>query len=601
MRILLFLILLQSSFGFGQNAPVLNVNWNGNYIQLSGVFPQTISEVTIKLTSNRNDSISKITTISKFHPEPNKVLPKPLLNREIWYPVADLRMNVGMVAELTLNEQPKLWSLNNHFHKQIFPNQQIITVEGNQLEDWENSLYVEPSTVSIKQFSYVQTMPVIAGRLNFLIEPLSENWFGIAEISYLENSQQKIIKHAINLTKAVKEVVNKPIYDKYRKAFVNCVEYIIKSQNRNPNSPVYGSLNIFYDVEAQTYRSNYWLWGSGPAVKVLLEAAKMKELSCSKSGEELTQIADEIGQATLLSRMMDKQHPVYGVPISRWRRDYNIPDFGYQLCYATSDANFLSGWAWLPLYEATKKAEYLDAAKLLATTTDTLMKKYGIIPQDFYYKENAFSLHTIDESGFGTEGLSKLYEVTKNPYYKELTDRYMQEHLKKMSRPDGIWERGWHQKTGIQPTIKMTRGLGWAMEGLLASHRANPEGGYLVMAKKMADKMCVWQTDKGYWVFIADGDVKKVGIGEKGTALWSYLMYKLYHETKDKKYLTTARKALNWCVENQYQGTDIQAQGGIVGLTSHSAVGATFRPWFPVICTYTSAFFALALLEEMQL
>jgi uncharacterized protein YyaL (SSP411 family) len=298
---------------------------------------------------------------------------------------------------------------------------------------------------------------------------------------------------------------------------------------------------------------------------------------------------------------MDVAHPMFGVPLSRWRRDIILPDFGYQQCYSTSDANFFSGWAWISLYTETGNKKYLDAAKLLAETTDQLMTQYGLIPQDYYVDEQKFSEHTIDESGFGSEGIANLYAITKDPKYFKMTEQYIQEHLKKLSRSDGLWERGWHQKTGVQPTIKMTRGLGWAMEGLLAAHRNNPKGPYLDLAKKMADRMQAWQKPDGHWTFITDEPLEKVGISEKGTALWSYLLYQLYAASGEKKYVAMARKSLTWCIKNQYQGADRQAYGGIVGKTIHSAVGAAFRPWFPITCAYTSAFFSLAIMEELKL
>lgn len=592
---------LTCTAGFSQNTPLISTSHHGDNFELVGTFPMSIKEVTLKLSSSRNQKISKITDVSSLHPEPNTVLPSPLPNKDIWYPVVDLRLSAGTKVEVILNQQPSKWAWNYHFYKDIHPNSQTLSIDPNQVEDWENSLYVEPATVAIKEFYYLQTISVIAGQLRYQIKPLGESWTGMAHISYVENKVKKSFQLPIHYQKSDVKLSKIKAHSPYEKAFVNCVEYILRTQNKNPNSPMYGSLNLFYDLEAQTYRSNYWLWGTGPAIKTLLEAAKLKQYTFSKNGQELIRTADEIGQSGLASRIMDPTHPVYGVPISRWRRDLILPDLGYQFCYATSDANFLSGWGWLPLYEATKNPIYLNAAKLLAATTDTLMKKYGLIPQDFYFDENKFSEHTIDESGFGTEGLSKLYEITKDPYYRNLTDRYMMEHLKKMSRPDGLWERGWHQKTGVQPTIKMTRGLGWAMEGLLASHRSNPKGPYLDMAKKMADKMLSWQAQKGYWNFITDEPLEKVGFSEKGTALWSYLLYQLYQNTKEKKYLMAGRKALNWCIENQYEGPDLQAKGGIIGLTIHSNVGAAFRPWYPTTCTYTSAFFALALLQEIKL
>lgn len=448
-------------------------------------------------------------------------------------------------------------------------------------------------------------MPLVNGQFRYNIEPLSETWSGNINVSYLKNNKTETRTQKIDFTKNT-SVYIKPKTDdlspkNVKLALKNALEYIIRSQNHNPASPTYGSLNLFYDIEAQTYRSSHWIWGAGPAIKALLEATKIQGLKLSKNKTELINTADAIGQNGLSLRIMDTQHPVYGVPISRWRRDIILPDFGFQHCVATSDANFLSGWGWLPLYQMTGKKEYLEAAKLLAATTDTLMNKYGLIPQDYYIDEHKFSEHTIDESGFGTEGLAELYAVTKDPYYQKMTDRYMQDYIKKLSRADGLWERGWHRKTGVQTTIKMTRGLGWAMEGLLATHRAVPTGEYLTLAKKMADQMILWQKKEGCWAFIADENIEKSGISEKGTALWSYLLYQTYKATLDKKYLNAARKALTWCINNQYDGPDLEAKGGIVGITLHSAVGAAFRPWYPVTCVYTSAFFSLALMEELKM
>ncbi len=601
----LFLLLILATASLGQNDIKLAVIAKTSEIEIRGNFPAKVKEITVKIRSERNSKMTKITDISALHPEPNTVIPSPRPNKEIWYPVVDIKLQAETTAMVQFNEKPTLWAWNQHFHKAILPNEQTLDIPPHLLEDWENSLYVEPATVKPEAFWFLQKVPLINGQLRYTMQPLSETWIGNIEITYSINAKTETISQPINFTKASKAFQKPKANDlstqNIKLALSNSLEYLLRSQNHNPASPTYGSLNLFYDIEAQTYRSSYWIWGSGPPIKALLEATKISGLNLSSNNSELINTADEIGQNGLALRIMDPKHPVYGVPISRWRRDLILPDYGYQHCVATSDANFLAGWCWLPLYQYTGKKEYLEATKLLVTTTDTLMKKYGLIPQDYYIDENKFSEHTIDESGFGTEGIAELFAVTKDPYYQKLAEQYMQEHLKKLSRPDGLWERGWHQKTGVQPTIKMTRGLGWAMEGLLATHRAAPDGPYLALAKKMADQMITMQTKEGCWAFIADESIQKAGISEKGTALWSYLFYQLYQATTEQKYLTAARKALGWCINNQYDGPDLQAKGGIVGITLHSAVGAAFRPWYPVTCAYTSAFFSLALMEELQL
>jgi rhamnogalacturonyl hydrolase YesR len=601
----LYFLMYLSLESIGQTNNEISVFSIENKIELRATFSTDIKKVYVKIKSDRNNRITKITDISPKNPDPSTVVPSPRPNKEIWYPVVDLRLQNGVKPVVQLNEKPTLWAWNQHFHKTIYPNEQILYLAPHLLEDWENSLYVEPATVKVQDFYFLQEVPLINGQFRYNIEPLSETWSGTVEVSYLQNSKTETRTQKIDFTKKL-SVFTKPKTDdlsskNVKLSLKNALEYIIRSQNHNPASPTYGSLNLFYDIEAQTYRSSHWIWGAGPAIKALLEATKIQDLNLSKNTTELINIADAIGQNGLSLRIMDTKHPVYGVPISRWRRDIILPDFGYQHCVATSDANFLSGWGWLPLYNFTGKKEYLDAAKLLAATTDTLMKKYGLIPQDFYIDENKFSEHTIDESGFGTEGLAELFAVTKDPYYQKMTDRYMKEHIKKLSRADGLWERGWHKKTGVQTSIKMTRGLGWAMEGLLATHRAVPTGEYLTLAKKMADQMLLWQKKEGCWAFIADETIEKAGASEKGTALWSYLLYQTYKASSDKKYLNAARKALTWCINNQYDGPDLQAKGGLVGVNLHSAVGAAFRPWYPVTCAYSAAFFSLALMEELKL
>lgn len=602
---LLVLLMYLSLESVGQKNTEISVFSTDSQIELRGTFPRDIKKVYVKIKSDRNNRITKITDISPKNPDPSTVVPSPRPNKEIWYPVVDLRLQNGVKPVVQLNEKPTLWAWNQHFHKTIYPNEQILYLAPHLLEDWENSLYVEPATVKVQDFYFLQEVPLINGQFSYFIEPLSETWSGEVEISYDQNFNNESISKKIRFDKNKHDFKKPNLNDLSRKnlkiALSNTLEYLIKSQNQNPNSPTFGSLNLFYDLDAQTYRSSYWIWGAGPAIKAILEATKIQGLSLSQNNAELIQTADKVGQNSLSLRILDPKHPVFGVPISRWRRDIILPDFGYQHCVATSDANFLSGWGWLPLYQFTGKKEYLDAAKLLAATTDTLMKKYGLIPQDFYVDENKFSEHTIDESGFGTEGLGALYTQTQDPYYKILTERYMLEHLKKLNREDGLWERGWHKKTGVQTTIKMTRGLGWAMEGLLATHKIAQQGPYLNLAKKMADKMLTWQTNEGCWAFISDESIAKVGISDKGTALWTYLLYDLYKVSSDKKYLLAARKALIWCINNQYIGADIQSRGGIVGENLHSAVGAAFRPWYPVTCVYSTAFFSLALMEELRL
>ena len=196
--------------------------------------------------------------------------------------------------------------------------------------------------------------------------------------------------------------------------------------------------------------------------------------------------------------------------------------------------------------------------------------------------------------------MAALYEVTKDERTREISELYMSRLLPKFQRPDGLWERSYNFDTKTaSPTRHHTRGQGWAMEGLVSSAKMRPEGKYKELAERMAEQMMKWQHESGYWTYLFSKPVSKVGISEKGTALWSLLFYRLYAITENPAHLKTARKALEWCMDNQYAGNDPDAYGSLVGITPQS--GVTYRNWFPLSCTYTSGFFGLAALEELKI
>lgn len=572
-------------------------------IEIAQTLPLPVREVELRFRSVRNTVISRITDISPNHPAPETVLPSPKPDKEVWYPVVDLELNPGMVGVLRWQSAPRRVAVNHHFHGQTKTGQSEMTVAATMLESWENTVYCEPA-VTLEDFYLTTRVQVINGCLKYAVRPLCEQWSGsVAMVDANSGKEVVIARLAPNPPVTAAAASQSGITltrESLEQSLLASVNYLVRSQNRNPSSPTFGGLYLFYDLDARTYRSSYWIWGAGPAVSALLEAEKLPSVAQHFPAGQLSQRADEIGRSGLALRIMDTNHPAYGMPISRWRRAINLP-FGFEQCAAPSDALFLAGWAWIPLYRATGNPEYLRAAELLAASTARLMRDYELVPQDYYVDRHEWSEHTIDESGFGVEGLAALYQCTGDRRYQKQADDYMKQHLAKLARPDGLWERGWNRRTGVMPTIRMTRGLGWAMEGLLAAHEAMPEGGYLAHAKRLADRMAKWQRPDGSWVFIADQPVERHGISEKGTALWSLLYYRLYHATGDAKHLAVARRALSWCVANQYRGADLEARGGIVGMTEHSAVGAGHRAWFKVSCAYTTGFVALAAIEELRI
>ncbi len=568
----------------------------GKVLEIKATMPAGITEVEIRIESDRNQRISKISDVSKLNPTAASAAPAS--EREIFYPVVDLALQPGMEGVITFSSAPATCYINQNFHKAAVAAAARTVVPGDRLCYWENAVFVAPASAAVREFHLRFRAPVTHGRLDRPIALLSEQWTG------------RISLHTMDGRELGATVVTQPVLsprgapagellsaDRLRESVVESVGYILRSQERNPASPVVGGLNLFYDHDASTYRSNYWIWGWGPAVRMLLEADRVPEVARRFEPGLLPRVADEIGQASLRFIVMDPTHPARGVPVSRWNRNLGFAT-GYEERVSVADAQFLAGWAWLPLYRSNGNQAYLDSAKTLADATERLTAEFGLIRQDYYEEPKKWAEHILDESGFAMEGSAELYATTHDPRHREIGHTYFERVRLKLERPDGTWNRGWSQETGIMPAVFITKGMGWAMEGLLAAHRALPGEGYLERAQKMAEHLLRWQKPDGSWAFNADKPAAEVGVGEKGTALWSLLFYRLHRETKDPRHLHAAQQALKWCVANQYFGSDVEARGAILGSATDAAVG--YRQWFQVSCTYTSAFFALAAMEELQ-
>lgn len=74
--------------------------------------------------------------------------------------------------------------------------------------------------------------------------------------------------------------------------------------------------------------------------------------------------------------------------------------------------------------------------------------------------------------------------------------------MKVFQREDGLWHRAydWTKNKRVE-TIKMTRGLGWTMEGLLAMNRMYPDTIYLDYAVKTSRELTKETESQWFLVF----------------------------------------------------------------------------------------------------
>ena len=585
------------------------------YLLIEGTGENDGKELYLELCSDRNHKISKVSDISEYDTTCNEEArdsSKQLVNQdnevtegnyEIWYPVADLRLDHSMEGVFTMEGEGKC-SLNRAFSAQIKADDSEITVPASALEQWENILMTEGDLIC-KGFSVRKRLDVSDGRICVKIKLLSSSWSGRVRLLEKSGGVFKLLREntvsSENEISAGKRSLT-PLWeqDTLTSALKATVDYILRNQIKKEDSIFDKGLYLFYDHDARTFRQPSWIWTWGTAVHLLLEADKIDSLRAEYEPGQLLQAAKDIGEASLrFQKTHDANHPAYGLVTCRIDYDSRLKG-GYMEFLSPPDSLFLAGWGWIPLYQATKDTKYLEASRLLVRETGRILKlNTDIIEQDYMIPAEEWKDWILDEAGFGMKGIAGLYACDPNPEWKEIGKVYIEQNLATFERQDGLWDRMWTRSTAtLTKTEYHTRGAGWAMEGLLSSWELLKETQYLDKAAKMADCMIKFQNKDGSWSFEFDKKPEVYGRSEKGTAYWAGLLYRLYEARTQPRYLEAARKALNWCVENQYLGDDGDGYGGIIGRTPHS--GVVYRKFFDLSCTYTSAFFGEALIMEMQ-
>ncbi len=583
------------------NIPILE-NWK-SYDSLRAI-----------IVSDRNQDIPLFTDLPENTPEWYS-LPGIEGTKEIWFPMIDLQLDHDMKLVLNLegftSGDTACW--NGNIVNDCRPIQRRMIYDEN-LEYWENQLFVISKNARITSVEILQD--ISKNSTSFKIHPLSKHWSGTIQIEGLKLKKwTPLADTSITISPQPLKQENPGNLDRSQvdKALLSTVNFLRSSQNTNPLSPYYGGLYLIYDVNNLAFRRSDWVWAYGPSIKLLVEASKVPSINHQLGHENVMTSARLLAESSLRFQINNPEHPANGLTICRYDPRLDTPHGAEGYC-SPADSYFLAGWGWMPYYQATGDKRFLDAGIFMTEEMERILTYDEIVEQDYLLKINKWKNWTMDESGFGMKGAEGVYLATQNEYHQAIGRNYISGLLKHLEREDGLWDRTWHRNSASRAdngwpvnkpkgtpqlieTKYSTRGLGWAMIGLLASHGMMPDEGYLDKAIRMAEHLMANQQQDGYWSFLfKGGDENEISV--KGTTLWSLLFYELYSYTGDPRHLATARKALQWCISQQERDVNSPIFGGITETNRES--GVVYCRWHEVVCTYSMAWFGLALIEELK-
>ncbi|WP_010203993.1 hypothetical protein [Salinibacterium sp. PAMC 21357] len=599
-------------------------------VRVDGLTGEEVVVVTIR--SDRNQRVTRDSDVSPLTPQSQRGVEKANFSlvwaeaastqtRDLFYPAIDLDLGACSTKPVALIRTPgaHLHTVNSWRTTGFIEadSSGLSRVPASELEHWENwvlAIGAQESEFGDQEFALEFRPAIDDGQVTLTVPWLGKAWAGSIEVSVREPLEGRIVlesKHGISAVNArgpypqalatdigavQRKISNEP--SELETDLALCLDFIEASENTSPDSRFSGGLFLFYDLDGRMWRTPNWTWTWSPAIKVLLEAPDVAP-SLRGARERYAALANRLGELTLDIFIDGEEHPAADTAIARWDP---LPhtNRGSEKFASLADALFLGGWGWSSLHDATGDPRYAEALARLARAATRQIETYGVVQQDWLFERERWLERILDEAGFGTEGLAEHYRITGDPQVLDLIRGYMDPLIERLGRDDGLWDRFFYvDADAVTESESMTRGLGWAMEGLLACHRATRDERYLDLAKKMAEHMMKWQREDGAWTFQFDRDLADVGFSDKGTPLWSVLMYRLHSETGEDRHLESARAAAAWSRSRLRRDEKDEAMGGIVGIGPQS--GIAYRHWFRQACTYSSAFTAQAIIYELSL
>lgn len=367
--------------------------------------------------------------------------------------------------------------------------------------------------------------------------------------------------------------------------------FLQRARNSFKSSRFHGTFFTAYALDDHAFHLNSWIWCSAVVTKALIEEHQRR------GDRHWLDWAEQTGQA--LTRFQRTEGEEAGGIMVRWDFWSDSP-IGIVPWLAPNDSAIIGSYALLPLYQATGDVKYLNAAIKIGEW----IRRRGMTEDGQLYVGYRADLGIWDKSwlyvdaGFTGTLFEGLYLITDEARWKEALKLFIDDFIQRFWCEEGCFYRTWYAAREMDRNI-FARGQGWALDGLISAYRVLKQGKYLQKIVACADYLVEHQNANGSWNYMLN--IEDSGECNKGTPVIAYHLLRLSELIPEAtRYVSSARKALEWCEEHQYRGPDQFAVGGIHARNVEGCIVAF--PNTDTIFTYGVAYYLLALnkLDEIE-
>lgn len=491
------------------------------------------------------------------------------------------------------------WKLNGRFSPAGGAQREEVAIPLAELEAGENLLHLRGENLRVPEM-YFRRRAAPGERVSETLRTIPANWAGrVAQWERAAGAEARQVSERAVAAAPLAHRANEwperwwEQRARLREAALAVGRNLLNNRVRQRGSVLEGGFNLVYDPTQKAHRMAHWIWAWGPSIDLLLRLARLE--TDAPRATEFRAAALAAAERSLAFEVTGASHPARGISTVRWEPSRATPQ-GWAEYASTADSLFMAGWGWMSAYAETKDPRYLARMRSLVAAAERLMGEYPVIPQDWIFERQRWTPHTLDESLFGTIGFRRLHEATNDARVAAAGRRFLDSHLEHMGRESGLLARAWLRDANKDIWDPDIKGHAWVIEGYLDGYRLSGDEKYLALARALAARVMSCQSADGSWTYLFKRAEPTDPVDDKGTAIWAYLFYDLHRLTRDPAHLAAARKALGWCLRQQYRGDDPNLDGAIYHPCSMAYVR---RRAMTVL--YTTTFFGHALLEELAL